>query len=81
MRPSEVAEYALKTMTTDNPIRKDLEANNGASIVIAGEQQPAWVHALAHQWNAQLGNVGKTVFYTDPVDAIRWINWRRFRTW
>ena len=27
------------------------------------------VHALAHAINAQLGNVGKTVFYTDPVLA------------
>ena len=27
------------------------------------------VHALAHAINAQLGNIGKTVFYTDPVDA------------
>ena len=27
------------------------------------------MHALAHALNAQLGNVGKTVFYTEPVDA------------
>ena len=27
------------------------------------------VHALAHALNQLLGNVGKTVFYTDPVDA------------
>ena len=27
------------------------------------------MHALAHAINAKLGNVGKTVFYTDPVDA------------
>jgi hypothetical protein len=26
------------------------------------------VHALAHQINASLGNVGKTVFYTDPIE-------------
>ena len=37
--------------------------------MIAGEQQPPIVHALAHAMNAALGNVGKTVFYTDPVEA------------
>ena len=48
---------------------RDLKAHSGASIVIAGEQQPAFVHALAHAMNAALGNVGKTVEYTDPVEA------------
>ena len=37
--------------------------------MIAGEQQPPIVHALAHVMNASLGNVGKTVFYTDPIEA------------
>jgi Fe-S-cluster-containing dehydrogenase component len=37
--------------------------------VIPGEHQPPVVHALAHAINAALGNVGKTVFYTDPVLA------------
>ena len=37
--------------------------------MIAGEGQPPAVHALAHLMNAKLGNVGKTVFYTDPVEA------------
>ena len=41
----------------------------GSSIVIAGDHQPPAVHAFAHAINARLGNVGKTVFYTDPVDA------------
>jgi MoCo/4Fe-4S cofactor protein with predicted Tat translocation signal len=50
-------------------IAKDLQANKGASLVIAGEYQPAIVHALAHAMNATLGNVGKTVFYTDPVEV------------
>jgi len=27
------------------------------------------VHALAHAINQALGNIGKTVFYTEPVDA------------
>ena len=37
--------------------------------MIAGEHQPPIVHALAHVMNASLGNVGKTVFYTDPIEA------------
>jgi MoCo/4Fe-4S cofactor protein with predicted Tat translocation signal len=48
---------------------RDLEAHRGSSIVVAGDHQPASLHALAHELNAKLGNVGKTVFYTDPVDA------------
>jgi MoCo/4Fe-4S cofactor protein with predicted Tat translocation signal len=47
----------------------DLDKHHGASVVIAGDHQPPAVHALAHALNAQLGNVGRTVFYTDPVDA------------
>ncbi len=50
-------------------IVKDLMRNQGASLVIAGEYQPPIVHALAHVMNAKLGNVGKTVFYTDPIEA------------
>jgi len=48
---------------------KDLLRNPGASLVVAGEFQPPIVHALAHVINAKLGNVGKTVFYTDPIEA------------
>jgi len=50
-------------------IAKDLEAHHGSSVVIAGDHQPPVVHAIVHAINAKLGNVGKTVFYTDPVDA------------
>ena len=43
--------------------------HKGSSVVIAGDHQPPAVHAVAHAMNAALGNVGKTVVYTDPVDA------------
>jgi len=63
--------------TTDNgdidkwlgPIARDLQNNKGASAVVAGEHQPPVVHALAALMNEKLGNVGKTVFYTDPIEA------------
>ena len=51
------------------PIVRDLVDHLGASVVVAGDHQPPIVHAMAHAINAKLGNVGKTVFYTDPVDA------------
>ncbi len=48
---------------------RDLQEHKGSSIVIAGGEQPAEIHALAHFANNQLGNVGKTVFYSDPIEA------------
>ena len=48
---------------------RDLNAHRGASLVIAGEHQPAIVHSLAHALNLALGNVGKTVLYTDPLET------------
>jgi MoCo/4Fe-4S cofactor protein with predicted Tat translocation signal len=50
-------------------VARDLQQHKGASIVIAGREAPAAVHALAHAMNAALGNVGKTVLYTDPIEA------------
>ncbi len=52
-----------------NAVARDLRENAGRSIVIAGDEQPASVHALAHAMNEALGNVGKTVFYTEPIEA------------
>jgi len=49
-------------------VAKDLQSHKGASLVVAGEQQPAEVHALAHAMNAALGNVGTTLYYTQPVE-------------
>jgi molybdopterin-containing oxidoreductase family iron-sulfur binding subunit len=49
-------------------VAKDLQKHKGASLVVAGEHQPAEVHALAHAINAALGNVGTTLYYTEPVE-------------
>jgi molybdopterin-containing oxidoreductase family iron-sulfur binding subunit len=48
---------------------RDLQSHKGSSLVLAGDHQPPAVHALAHIINQSLGNIGKTVTYTDPVDA------------
>jgi MoCo/4Fe-4S cofactor protein with predicted Tat translocation signal len=50
-------------------VGKDLAAHRGTSVVMVGEEQPPAVHALAHAMNAALGNVGKTVYYTEPLEA------------
>jgi MoCo/4Fe-4S cofactor protein with predicted Tat translocation signal len=85
LRPSEIPNFAaaiaaklgLSVQSTTDPQRsqwidalvRDLQKHRGASVVIAGDQQPPGVHALAHAMNQALDNVGKTVVYTDPVEA------------
>jgi molybdopterin-containing oxidoreductase family iron-sulfur binding subunit len=48
-------------------VGKDLK--RGPCLVIAGETQPPFVHALAHAMNDVLGNVGRSVTYIDPVEV------------
>ena len=50
-------------------VAADLKLHQGRSVVIAGDHQPAEVHALVHAVNQSLGNVGKTVFHTQSVEA------------
>jgi MoCo/4Fe-4S cofactor protein with predicted Tat translocation signal len=52
-----------------NAIADDLRKSGGRSVVIVGDHQPPSVHAVGHYINQSLGNVGKAVFYIDPVDA------------
>jgi MoCo/4Fe-4S cofactor protein with predicted Tat translocation signal len=69
--PSSNAQY--KTTQTGSQwvaaVVRDLQQHKGASIVVVGDHQPPIIHALAHAMNAALGNVGKTVFYTDPLEV------------
>jgi molybdopterin-containing oxidoreductase family iron-sulfur binding subunit len=44
---------------------RDLLSTRGSCLVVAGPRQPAVVHALTHALNAALGNVGRTVSYTE----------------
>ena len=48
---------------------RDLQENKGSSLVVAGEQQPPIVHALAHAMNHALGNVGTTVTFAETLEA------------
>ena len=47
----------------------DLKQSPGASLLVPGDQQPPIVHALAHAINQALGNFGKTIYFTDPIEA------------
>jgi MoCo/4Fe-4S cofactor protein with predicted Tat translocation signal len=48
---------------------QELVSHREAGVVIVGDHQPPAVHAIAHRLNHEMGNIGSTVFYTDPVDA------------
>jgi molybdopterin-containing oxidoreductase family iron-sulfur binding subunit len=47
----------------------DLQQHKGSSVVVAGDRQPAAVHALAKAMNDALGNTGKTVSYAASFEA------------
>lgn len=48
----------------------DLKKNGGKCVVIPGEQASPAVHMAAYSLNATLGNVGKTVVYTETVNPM-----------
>ena len=50
-------------------ISRDLMAHRGACVVVPGLHQSPAVHAMAHAMNSALGNAGKTVIYTDPLEV------------
>ena len=50
-------------------VAKDLLANRGKGVIVAGERQPAAVHAAVCALNTFLGNAGKTVSYYETKDA------------
>ncbi|HSS38439.1 MAG TPA: 4Fe-4S dicluster domain-containing protein, partial [Polyangia bacterium] len=49
-------------------VARDLrDRPRGTTLVLAGDRQPAAIHALTHVMNAALGNLGQTLTFTDPV--------------
>jgi len=67
---------AAKGAQTDNipeqwikVVARDLYKNRGQCLIVAGPRQPVAVHALTYALNRALGNSGKTVTFTEPVDA------------
>jgi len=75
VRPSEMESIA-RELSSASPsqshiaaIARDLKANAGASIVIAGDEQPPAVHAIAHAINQALGNHGTTITLTESPEV------------
>ncbi|HEY0160321.1 MAG TPA: TAT-variant-translocated molybdopterin oxidoreductase [Thermoanaerobaculia bacterium] len=74
VKPSQIEDFARQILagSSTNPtvqaLIADLQGNRGASVVIAGEEQSAAVHAVVHAINSQLGNIGTTVLVTDPIE-------------
>jgi molybdopterin-containing oxidoreductase family iron-sulfur binding subunit len=50
-------------------LAKDLQANRGRGLIVAGDRQPAAVHAAVCALNTHLGNTGQTVSYYETRDA------------
>jgi len=50
-------------------VAKDLLANRGKSLIVAGDRQPPAVHGAVCALNTSLGNTGKTVSYYETKDA------------
>jgi MoCo/4Fe-4S cofactor protein with predicted Tat translocation signal len=48
----------------------DLKASGGRCVVMVGPQSSPAAHAIAHALNANLGAVGKTVFYTETLAPV-----------
>ena len=66
-----LSEASLQNLPSDwlPALVRDLQSHRGSSVIVAGDSQPPAVHALAHAMNAALGNVGKTVVYTDSIEV------------
>jgi len=50
-------------------LARDLKANTGRCLVVAGPRQPAAVHALTYWINEALGNLGETVSFVETGKA------------
>ncbi|MGI9428728.1 MAG: 4Fe-4S dicluster domain-containing protein, partial [Bythopirellula sp.] len=67
-------EQDLPPVTADQvlwALADDLAASAGESVVAVGPRQPVEVHALAYELNAMLGNLGKTVVFTELAASSR----------
>jgi MoCo/4Fe-4S cofactor protein with predicted Tat translocation signal len=51
-------------------VQADLKKSGGRCVVMVGPQSSAACHAAAHAVNASMGAVGKTVFYTEPINPV-----------
>ena len=74
--PAPAGSLSAEAQKWAQAISTDLSAHKGKSVVIAGDRQPAVVHAIARSINDALGNTGTTVTYSNgsfassPADGI-----------
>jgi MoCo/4Fe-4S cofactor protein with predicted Tat translocation signal len=57
-------------------LARDLKQHSGASLVVAGDHQPAPVHALVQAMNQALDNFDKTVYFTEPIEESPINQWQ-----
>ncbi len=69
-------EYAQKFFAA---LQADLKKSGAKAVVIPGETASPAVHAAAYALNAQLGAVGSTVVYTQPIADIPTEQYADFR--
>ena len=62
-------ELSDSEITFGEKLAKDLKANKGGGLVVAGSNQPAEVHAMVHAINKALVNLDKTITYSDEPTA------------
>ncbi|HEY7313456.1 MAG TPA: TAT-variant-translocated molybdopterin oxidoreductase [Gemmataceae bacterium] len=67
--PKPEGELPMEARRWLTPLAEDLRDHAGKCIVLAGDGQPAGLHALVHAINHKLKNVGETVLYTKPIEA------------
>ncbi|HEX2224843.1 MAG TPA: TAT-variant-translocated molybdopterin oxidoreductase, partial [Thermoanaerobaculia bacterium] len=58
-----------KTQTWVRTVARDLQANRGASLVVADEYASQSLQVLVHGINQALGNIGTTVNLIEPVEV------------
>lgn len=73
LRPADIVQFARQLVGTANgspatdpwvaALVKDLQANKGRAVVVAGDFQPLAVHLAARAINEGLGNTGQTIVY------------------
>ncbi|HTL47716.1 MAG TPA: TAT-variant-translocated molybdopterin oxidoreductase [Verrucomicrobiae bacterium] len=66
--PAGIVSKAPKAPSWLAAAAEDLRAHRGSSLILAGEEQPPFVHALAHAMNQVLGNFGTTVQIIPTVE-------------
>jgi molybdopterin-containing oxidoreductase family iron-sulfur binding subunit len=67
--PESLAQLASMAPKWLSECAKDLLANRGKSLVVAGHRQPLAVHILAYAINSALGNLGQTVVFHEAPDS------------